>query len=280
MNIFVRFANETNFLPNSFMTKAYDDRFFFVSEGQGKIIFEGEEHPLSPNTLCYYPSGTSYQPISSKEAPMRFITVNFDFERNFEEMTKTMPPVKVTDFISDKVLYKDISSREGIFRHRFVIENASAYRNLFCEFIQVYKSNTDYGKRIAESILQTLCYKLLNKENESYDELYLKIKKYIDSNYKNIRNNKDISNVFCYHDYYLNKIFKNNSGITIHKYIIDMRLQDAAQLISSTQLPIYDIAFDVGFTSVAHFSTAFKSKYSLTPSDFRKDNLKKTSNLI
>ena len=280
MNIFIRYASETNRLPNNFITKAYDDRMLFILEGKGKIIFEDEELPISQNSICYYPAGTPYQPVSSKENPLKFITINFDFERNFEEITTTIPPVNVTDFNSDKVLYKNIDMRESIFRNRFVINDTYSYRNMICELIQFYNSNTCYGKKIAESIMQTLCYKILNNKGESYDELYLRIKKYIDSNYKSIRINKDISSVFCYHDYYLNKVFKKNSGTNMHKYIIDLRLQEAAYLIGSTKLPIYDIASMVGFTSVAYFSTAFKSKYSVAPSCYRKNDLQKTSNLI
>ena len=280
VNIFIRYASETSRLPNNFMTKAYDDRMLFILEGKGKLVFEDEEIPISENSICYYPAGTPYQPISSTEAPLKFVTINFDFERDFENQKSTMCPVKATEFIPDKILYNDISMREGLFRHYFVINDASSYRNMMCEFVKFYNSNTCYGKQIAESIFQTLCYKILNNKDESYDELYLKIKKYIDSNYKSIRINKDISSIFCYHDYYLNKVFKKNCGTSIHKYIIDLRLQEAAHLITATELPIYDIAFAVGFTTIAHFSTAFKSKYSVTPSCYRKNDLQKTSNLI
>ena len=280
MNIFIRYAKETSWLPNNFMTKAYDDRILFILEGQGKIIFEGEEHPLSQNTLCYYPAGTSYRPVSFKETPLKFITINFDFHRDFEEVTQTMLPVKESDFTPDKVLFRDINVREGIFKNRLVIHNASAYRNMLCELVRSYNSSAHYGKRVAESILQTLCYTLLNQASEPHDELYLKLKEYLDRSYKTIRINKDISCVFGYHDYYLNKIYKKNSGTSIHKYIIDKRLEEAAHLISTTEMPICDIAFEVGFTSVAHFSTAFKSKYFVTPSDYRTGNLQKPSNLI
>ncbi len=274
MNIFVRYAHETDFLPNNFITKAYDDRILFILEGQGKIIINGEEFPISKNSLCYYPAGTPYQPISSKEEPLKFITINFDFQRDFENITTTLRPVKATEFIPDKVLYKCPDTREGVFKYPLVIQDAS-YRNMFCEFIRYFKSDTGYGKRIAETILQTLCYKILNKETESHNELYLRLKEYIDTNYKNIHINKDISGVFCYHDYYLNKVFKKNSGTSIHKYIIDMRLQEAAYLIASTELPLCDIAFAVGFSNVAHFSTVFKTKYSVTPSVYRKDSFRK-----
>ncbi len=270
MNIFIRYAAETDILPNRFMTKAYDDRMLFVLEGEGKIVFEETEEHICKNTLCYYPAGVSYLPISSKKNPLWFITINFDFEREYELITNVLAPVSIAEFASEKVLYKDNSIRTGIFSNKLVIHDMLDYRNTFSEIVQAYKSDSFYGKRIADGLLQTLCYKILNSDFKSYDKLYLKIKNYIDNNYRNIHTNRDIASVFSYHEYYLNYVFKKNSNTTIHKYITDLRLREAHHLIETTNLPIYDIAYTVGFTNVNHFSTKFKSKFSITPSMYRK----------
>ena len=270
MNIFIRYAAETDNLPNRFMTKAYDDRMLFVLDGEGKIVFEETEEYICKNTLCYYPAGVSYLPISSNENPLRFITINFDFERKYEHITRVLAPVSITEFAPEKVLFKDNSTRTEIFCDKLVIHNMFDYRNIFSEIVQEYKSDSFYGKRIADGLLQTLCYKILNSEFKSYDNLYLKIKNYIDNNYKNIHINRDIASVFSYHEYYLNYVFKKNFNTTIHKYITDLRLRKACYLIETTDLPICDIAYTVGFANANHFSTKFKSKFSITPSMYRK----------
>ncbi len=53
------------------------------------------------------------------------------------------------------------------------------------------------------------------------------------------------------------------------KYIKGRKLKKAAKLLAGTSLRISDIAYDVGFSDLAHFSRSFQKKYSTSPSDYR-----------
>lgn len=64
-------------------------------------------------------------------------------------------------------------------------------------------------------------------------------------------------------------------GYTVNEYINKVRLKKAKHLLlNSPEKAISEIAFMVGFTSSAYFSTAFKNHYAITPSEFRDKNLK------
>ena len=76
---YLRFISCTSSLPNKRHTVAYDCRFLYVLSGSGKILIDGGELTLTPDTLLYYPSGIRYHLKSSPDDPMQFITVNFDF---------------------------------------------------------------------------------------------------------------------------------------------------------------------------------------------------------
>ncbi|GAB3645713.1 substrate-binding domain-containing protein [Echinicola sediminis] len=58
-------------------------------------------------------------------------------------------------------------------------------------------------------------------------------------------------------------------GYSVNDYINKVRLKKAQHLLINEDLPIADIAFKVGFTTSAYFSTAFKNHFGQTPSDFR-----------
>jgi AraC-like DNA-binding protein len=58
-------------------------------------------------------------------------------------------------------------------------------------------------------------------------------------------------------------------GYNVNDYILTVRLQKAKFLLADMQLTISEISFRVGFSSQAYFSTVFKSKFSLTPSEYR-----------
>lgn len=68
---------------------------------------------------------------------------------------------------------------------------------------------------------------------------------------------------------HLCRIMKNELGMTPTKYVTDLRLQYAANLLSSTDYDVLSIAVRLGFSSLSHFVTIFKEKYGLTPSKYR-----------
>ena len=58
-------------------------------------------------------------------------------------------------------------------------------------------------------------------------------------------------------------------GKTPHRYLMDYRLEKAADLLVSTARPVSTIAFDVGFREYSVFYRAFLKKYGISPTDFR-----------
>ena len=71
----------------------------------------------------------------------------------------------------------------------------------------------------------------------------------------------------------LNEAFRQCVGVTVFEYLREERMKEACVLLSGTGLPIQAIALEVGFTSGANFSTAFRERYGLSPSQFRQSRL-------
>ena len=68
---------------------------------------------------------------------------------------------------------------------------------------------------------------------------------------------------------YLRKLFQKELGVTPHKYLIDKRLQFAAEIlvsIDNSSNSIADIAMMCGFRDPLYFSKMFKKKYGVAPS--------------
>ena len=58
-------------------------------------------------------------------------------------------------------------------------------------------------------------------------------------------------------------------NININDYILNTRLQKAKYLLQHEESTISEIAYEVGFSSPAYFSTVFKSKFGITPKAFK-----------
>jgi AraC family transcriptional regulator len=59
-------------------------------------------------------------------------------------------------------------------------------------------------------------------------------------------------------------------NITIEKYLINQKIEKVKEFIIYNQLSLSEIAYKLGYSSVAHLSNQFKKVTGLTPSHFKK----------
>jgi len=72
---------------------------------------------------------------------------------------------------------------------------------------------------------------------------------------------------------YLSKLFHSHVGKTYKAYVVELKLKYASTLLSQTDTPVTDICYLCGFNSLAHFLRAFKEKFGVSPTVYRKENL-------
>ena len=64
--------------------------------------------------------------------------------------------------------------------------------------------------------------------------------------------------------------FKKEFGITIGEYITKKRLEEACELLSTTNLSVEQIAEQIGFSTASYLSAIFKKNKGISPLRFRK----------
>ena len=69
--------------------------------------------------------------------------------------------------------------------------------------------------------------------------------------------------------YHLSHIFSINSGLTIEKYFIRLRIEKAKELIILDELSLSEIAWKLGYSSSQTFSTQFKKETGKTPGEYK-----------
>jgi YesN/AraC family two-component response regulator len=77
------------------------------------------------------------------------------------------------------------------------------------------------------------------------------------------------------YDYnYLSNLFSSIEGITIEHFHIQQRIEKVKELLVYDELTLSEIAYQLGYSSVAYLSNQFKKVTGLTPSHFKqlKDN--------
>lgn len=73
-------------------------------------------------------------------------------------------------------------------------------------------------------------------------------------------------------------LFRKYLHIAPINYLINYRLNEAAQLLSKTEKKINTISYETGFNNVDYFCRLFKKHYQLTPTEYRKKKLSTFSN--
>jgi YesN/AraC family two-component response regulator len=68
---------------------------------------------------------------------------------------------------------------------------------------------------------------------------------------------------------YLSTLFKNETGMSFSKYIVNLRIEKAKKLLKDTNLKIYEISSLCGYMSTKQFTSVFKQVSGNTPSDYK-----------
>ena len=63
---------------------------------------------------------------------------------------------------------------------------------------------------------------------------------------------------------------KSMTQDTLGVFIREIRMQRAAELLRTTNYPIYEVAFKVGIGSASFFTRSFKQRFDVSPTDYAK----------
>ena len=98
------------------------------------------------------------------------------------------------------------------------------------------------------------------------------VNKVIDYIEKNLEKKIDLDTIaknVGYSKFHLNRIFTENTGITIYRYLQKRRLTTAAEKLVKSDKPIMQIAYEAGYDTQQSFSFAFKQVYLYSPKVYR-----------
>ena len=121
-------------------------------------------------------------------------------------------------------------------------------------------------------ILQLHCELLMNTGKTIPEEnpLAQKLKYYIEHNFYRPVNCSSICEELKLNRTYASKIFRDNYHITMNDYLLNLRLEAAANLLKSREnLKIAEVAAQCAFSDPAYFIKVFKKQFSRTPGEFR-----------
>ena len=80
---------------------------------------------------------------------------------------------------------------------------------------------------------------------------------------------EDAADIACISSFHFHRLFVNRFGMTPHEFKSQQRFDRAKQELLNSDLPISEIAFQLGYESPASFSTLFRRRFGMNPTEFR-----------
>ena len=245
--------------------KAYDCRLTYICAGEGTIELEDTSYPFSPDDLFYWLPGTRYRMLSCDRSPMEIMNICFDFTQKKRHI-KFLPPMSVEEFDSRQITeipyFRDISC----FNAPFYAPDFSQSQGLFKDITEEFRVQKKYSVQRAGGILLSLLGLIareihvdaapIGRSSQAVDSLI----EYIHQHYAQNLNNQELAALFNFHPIHMNRLFHASTGISLHQYIINVRLSRATELLTGSGMSVAEAAEATGFKDPNYFSRLFKQK--------------------
>jgi AraC-like DNA-binding protein len=165
----------------------------------------------------------------------------------------------------------------------FLSEKEEATLNAIVKNIeQEYNGNLD---KFSQNIIVSQIETLLNYSDRFYQRQFLtrkvnhhktlaQVEKIIEDYFNNENTSglptvQHVANLLNISPMYLSSLLKSLTGLTTQQHIHEKLIQKAKQQLSTTELTVSEIAYQLGFEHSQSFSKLFKIKTNVSPLEFR-----------
>ncbi len=274
INPFIRFVQYLEINPErKFVeTVGLDARLYYGLMGCAKIKVFDVEYELHENSLIIINSGIPYHTLSP-ETYAKILQFNFDFTRNAEQVAHPIIPVPTPlfkrDMLLDRQEIEDCPKLSGV----LYIQNIVSIQNRLNAIAGEYMNQLLYHKqKIGHMLGDCLCdivrYSQIGAPTAQKHK-YNDILAYVRTHYAEKLTNETLGKLFGYHPNYINHLVKQSTGLSLHQYIICIRLEVATNLLTNSKLTTDEISAACGFYDTAYFCKLFKKHFCTTPMKYR-----------
>lgn len=260
---------------SSFPLHWHDEtELIYVTEGTGVVTVQSAKHVVSRGDIIVIPSQTVHAIERKDDLCMKYYNVLF-----------SLSVLDGTDDICHKKFFEPLYRNE--LKFDYFVGKDSELNNLItphiCRLIAERRDLMQNGELLIKSELFAILHYLIaySKPNAKYNDAdstnYDKLKKvllYIREHYGEQITVQTAAEICAYSCSHFMKIFKHMTGQSFTEYLVNYRLDAAANALTLTSDRIIDVAYGCGFGNLSYFSRAFLRKYGVTPSEYRKNALK------
>lgn len=245
----------------------------YVAKGSCRMVFEDDSIALEEGDLCITsPMSAHCMPLDPDCMTLSFMVRKSTFNQAFGQFLDNK------DLLSQffrNTLYGDRKSNYVLMRTENDPSVFSAVQELVYETAQ-----TDEESNICAFSLLNLMLSRAVRAAHAHVSLFRYegdmgatqnfplILAYIQENYATVTLSS-LAAAFNYSESYVSRLIHKNMNQTFGELLTTLRMNKARKLLANTSQKVSDIALEVGYDSVDHFTRTFKKVNGVTPREYR-----------
>lgn len=241
-----------------------------VTEGQGIVTVQSARYDVSCGDIMIIPPQTVHAIERKDCCTMQYFNILF-----------SLSMLDVADDICRKKYFEPLYRNE-LTPIIYIPKDSEPNKRIspYISNLIENRHSSSGNELLIKSALFAALYHIIefatpSSNEKSADGNYDKLKKlllYVRRHYGERISIKTAADICGYSESHFMRIFKNMTGQSFTEYLIEFRLNAAANAIAITSDKIIDVAYNCGFENLSYFSRAFLNKYGVTPSQYRKQS--------
>ena len=272
INPFIRFAQTVTVSGSREISISFDSRLFYLCNGNCKLIINDQEYFLNEDSILLWRCGIPYKFCTDSQ--LSIISINFDFsQKNSHNKTPYCLYHNLQENIKEKSFAEKIHFSDcEILNLPIILYEMKKIRPKIDLILNEFSKKKFGYEAICSALLKEIIVDLARSASLSMQGGVSKVDKvldYINKNFSRDITNADLADLAGYHEYHLNRIMKSITGMSIHQYLTNIRIEKSKEYLLNADTPISEVSYLCGFKTQYHFANVFKAHTGSTPSNFR-----------
>jgi AraC family transcriptional regulator len=95
---------------------------------------------------------------------------------------------------------------------------------------------------------------------------------YMQANLAEATRLEELANLADVSQFHFCRSFKQSTGLPPHRYMLQLRIEEAKRLLKKSRMAISEVANRLGFSDQSHFTMVFRKLVGTTPARWRVDS--------
>lgn len=237
----------------------YNSTIVHIKNAQAMMrTLEGKIYNVYPGSLCYIEKNViANVELNTLEEGILYEIYNID-DRLLHRICEAMEPLffkqNISNFSRERIFSCSLSEADRDVFNQLISGDIPLYRKVYIVTYLVSRFQS----------IESLLYSIFSSKNTTLTE---RIKEIIESDLSKPWRLADLSTILHMSEVTIRKKLKKENN-NFHSLLLDIRMYNAAKMVSSTEKHINSIAYDTGYTSTSYFISNFKKYFGFTPRQF------------